>query len=76
MRWARHLWAGWKRLAERLGVFQSRLLLVLLYFVVVAPFALVVKLAKDPLRLRRMDGSNWIPRPASPTDLEWSKRQF
>ena len=73
---ARRLWAGWKRFAERLGVFQSRLLLVLLYFVVVAPFALVVKIAKDPLRMRRIDGSNWIARPASPTDLERSKRQF
>ena len=76
MRWTRGLWAGWKRFAERLGVFQSRLLLVLLYFVVVAPFALLVKIAKDPLRMRRIDGSNWIPRPASPTDLERSKRQF
>ena len=45
MRWAGRLWAGWKRFAERLGVFQSRLLLVVLYFVVVAPFALVVKIA-------------------------------
>jgi len=76
VRWARRLWAGWKRFAERLGVFQSRLLLVLLYFVVVAPFALLVKIAKDPLRMRRIDGSNWTPRPASPTDLERSKRQF
>jgi len=74
--WARRLWAGWKRFAERLGVLQSRLLLVLLYFVVVAPFALLVKIAKDPLRMRRIGGSNWIARPASSTDLERSKRQF
>ncbi len=76
MRWARHLWAGWKRFAERLGVFQSRLLLIVLYFVVVAPFALLVKIAKDPLRIRRIEGSNWIPCPGSPAELERAKRQF
>ncbi|MBI3029131.1 MAG: hypothetical protein HYY64_06440 [Candidatus Rokubacteria bacterium] len=76
MRFARRLWAGWKRVAERLGVFQSRLLLVLLYFVVVAPFALLVKIAKEPLRMRRIDGSNWVPHPGSPADLERARRQF
>lgn len=75
MTMVRSLWAGWKRVAERLGVFQSRLLLVLLYFLVVAPFALLVKIAKDPLRIRRIDGSNWIPRPASPADLGRFRRQ-
>jgi hypothetical protein len=75
MRWARRLWAGWKRFAERLGVFQSRLLLVVLYFVVVAPFALLVKAGKDPLRIKRVGDSNWIPHPVSPSGLESAKRQ-
>ena len=71
----RRLWARWKMVAEKIGVFQSRVLLVVLYFVLVTPFALVVRLAKDPLRLRRREGSYWIPRRGAAPDIEWAKRQ-
>ncbi len=74
--WIRRLWNGWKIFAEKVGAVQSRLLLVLLYFVVVAPFALFVKAFKDPLRIKRGGGSNWIDRPYQPHDLEGSRRQF
>ena len=52
----RKLWAGWKRFGRRLGDFQARVILTVLYFVVVAPFALLVRFAADPLSLKRHQG--------------------
>jgi hypothetical protein len=46
----RAAWCGWKRLAEKIGHLQARLLFVLLYFIVVAPFALALKFFSDPLQ--------------------------
>lgn len=74
--WMRRLWNGWKIFAKKVGSFQSRLLLVFLYFVVVAPFALFVRIWKDPLRIKRVEGLNWIDRKVHSRDLETLRRQF
>ncbi len=72
----RRLWNVWKIFAEKLGGFQARLLMIFLYFVVVTPFALFVRTWKDPLRIKRVAGSNWIDRTIHSYDLEASRRQF
>jgi hypothetical protein len=60
-----------------MGSFQTRIFLSLFYFVVVSPFALVVKALSDPLRLKhRPAPSFWLEKGPSPSDLEESKRQF
>jgi len=46
------LWENWKKLAKKIGDFQARLILTVLYFVVVAPFALIVRFAADPLSIK------------------------
>jgi hypothetical protein len=51
------LWERWKRLAKTIGDFQARLILSVLYFVVVAPFALIVRFAADPLSIKRQQQS-------------------
>jgi hypothetical protein len=45
-------WEKWKKLAKRIGDFQARLILSVLYFVVVAPFALIVRFGADPLSIK------------------------
>ena len=65
----------WKRVAHKIGEFQSRLILSVFYFVVFAPFALGLKMFSDPLQLRSSHG--WTERheekePAA----ESSRRQF
>ena len=50
------LWAAWKHLAHKIGNFQARLLLTVFYFVIVAPFALKVRLFSDPLQLSASKG--------------------
>jgi hypothetical protein len=73
----RRLWEGWKRFGRKLGDFQARLLLTVFYFVVVAPFALLVKLGSDPLALAPKTPKGWRPRTAAPgSALERARRQF
>ena len=71
----RRLWAGWKRVGRRFGDFQARLLLTVFYFLILAPFALVVRFKADPLGLKR--GGGWlIVVVHAGTPLERARRQF
>ena len=77
LRLAARAWARWKAIAHVIGNFQARVLLSVFYFVVAPPFALIVKVWKDPLRLQLHRGtSGWIERPAAETSPEAGRRQF
>jgi hypothetical protein len=55
---------------------NARVLLSVFYFVVVPPFALIVKV-KDPLGLRRQGRvGGWTERPVVDTSSENAHRQF
>jgi hypothetical protein len=76
MGWLRPLWEAWKRFAHRFGNFQSRLFLLIFYYIVAAPFALALKLLSDPLRLRATTGA-WTPRRQPAGDaLSAARREF
>ncbi len=60
------LWQGWKRLAHRIGDAQARFILTVFYFLILAPFALVIRWRSDPLSLRRFPG--WLRRSDAPAD--------
>jgi hypothetical protein len=71
----RRLWAGWKRIGRKIGDFQARVLLTIFYFVILAPFALGLRLLADPLGLKHAAG--WHPvAPRSDTPLERARQQF
>ena len=73
----RAAWQRWKRIAETIGRFQARVLWGVLYFVLVAPFALGVKLFLDPLRIKkRSSPSWWLDKPRQTLTLEGAHRQF
>jgi len=70
------LWTGWKLFARRIGDFQARIILTLLYFLLVAPLAILTRPFSDPLRLReKRKPSYWLPRHQVPTSLEEGRRQ-
>lgn len=46
------IWHKWKSIARKVGEFQARVILVLFYFIILAPFSLLVRLS-DPLALRK-----------------------
>jgi hypothetical protein len=73
----RAAWQGWKRIAEKIGRSQARFLWGLLYFLVVTPFALGLKVFSDPLRIkRRPSPSGWLEKPRQTLTLEDARRQF
>ena len=60
--------------SERFGSMLSRVLLTVLYFGLLGPFALVYRLVADPLRLRR-PGSNWIGWQSTNETVRAARRQ-
>jgi hypothetical protein len=70
------LWARWKAVAETIAALQARILFTFLYFVVVMPFALGLRLLADPLRMRRGVTAAWIPFARQTSSLEEARRQF
>jgi len=73
----RSLWELWKRAAKRIGNFQARVLLVLFYFIVFCPFALVVRWGSDPLGIKEGAPRGWRPRnQAQRPQLDEAMKQF
>jgi hypothetical protein len=73
--WLRRLWEGWKKIAHTIGNFQARVLLTIFYAVLVMPMGLVVRLFRDPLRIKHLPES-WLNRDASTQDMDWARRQW
>jgi hypothetical protein len=55
----RALGKGWLAVARKIGQVQSFLILMVIYFCVIAPFALVVRHVVDPLGLRGARSWRW-----------------
>ena len=72
----RAAWTRWKKIARAIGVVQTRILMVCLYFVFVLPVGIVMRLRGDPLRLKRPAGSNWTPHHDEEASVEAARRQF
>jgi hypothetical protein len=68
------VWEAWKRLAHKIGNFQARVLLTVLYAIVVLPFGLIVRLFSDPLRIRNRP-TKWIDHPPEVHDITWAHKQ-
>jgi hypothetical protein len=59
---AKRLWKKWKQIARRVGDFQARVILTVIYFIIIGPFALIVRWGADPLSLKRDDHGGWRPK--------------
>ena len=70
------LWEAWKSFGRKLGDFQARLILSFFYFVIVAPFSLLIR-SSDPLTLKRDTARGWIVRSdVKETALARASQQF
>ena len=70
----KRFWEAWKILAHKIGTFQARVLLTILYASLVLPFGLCVRVFADPLRLKHPpDG--WLDRSDKAIDIEWARKQ-
>jgi hypothetical protein len=74
LRTLKTLWVAWKRIAHRIGDFQARVLLTLIYFLLVLPFGLAIRLFSDPLKIKKRP-AKWIDHTHHAVDLDWAHRQ-
>ena len=73
------IWRKWLVVAHAIGRVNSHIIMMLVYFGFMTPFAIALRRFADPLRLRAEPG--WQPLPAStgnppPTALDIARRQF
>jgi hypothetical protein len=69
---------GWMRAAMVVGEVNSRVILTLFFYGVIAPVGLVLRRVRDPLNrsLRDRRPSQWIRRERTPFDPKRYERQF
>ncbi|MGO9272292.1 MAG: hypothetical protein ACLQOO_19025 [Terriglobia bacterium] len=77
----KHLWEGlkrfweaWKVVARKIGNFQARVLLTIIYAVLVLPFGVCVRLFSDQLRIKHPP-AKWLDHPNETADMEWARKQ-
>jgi len=68
------LWEGWKKFGHALGNFQARVLLTLIYYVLVLPFGLAVRVFSDSMHMKKRP-EKWFDHPPLPNTLEEARRQ-
>lgn len=66
--------AGGRKLAKKIGDFNARMILTLIYVVVLWPFGFMVRLFSDPLRIKKRP-TQWLEHPDEVMDMKWAKRQ-
>jgi hypothetical protein len=70
----KNIWEWWKKVAKKIGDFNSRLILTVFYFIFITPISIPVKL-KDPLGIKNKKQS-WLPKQTSEgTPKEQALRQ-
>jgi hypothetical protein len=69
---------GWMRVGMFLGEVNSRVILTVFFYVVMAPVGFVLRLVRDPLTRSLDDGrpSDWVRRERTPVDRARYERQF
>ena len=72
------LWRGWKRFAHYFGIFQTKLLLTITYFIIIAIAGIIRMIARADLLDRRMDRKPTYYHPREPfkDTLQTVRRQF
>jgi len=68
------LWSAWKRLAHKIGNFQARVLLTILYAVVVLPFGVAARRFSDAMKIKHRP-TEWTATPPETHDVSWAQKQ-
>lgn len=72
----REIWERWKKVAHRLGVWQTNLILALLYFLIIPVFALIAGKKRLQLKLDPAAATYWEDVKPLPHSLEEAGRPF
>ncbi|OGG05910.1 hypothetical protein A3D05_03230 [Candidatus Gottesmanbacteria bacterium RIFCSPHIGHO2_02_FULL_40_24] len=71
----KRLWQGWKRIAHKIGVFQSKVILTVFYFLL-TPFGLLFTYFKDELKMKKLSHSTWNQKNKHSQSLADLKNQY
>lgn len=72
----RQIWEGWKKIAHKLGVIQTNILLTVVYFLIIPIFALIAGKKRLRLKLEPDAASYWEEVKPLPHSLEDAGRPF
>ncbi len=70
----RRLWKAWVIVGHKIGVFNSRVILTLFYFLIITPYAWVMAFTSDPLKIKGRQ--TWVKRTTRDLTLDDARRQF
>lgn len=71
------LWQNVLAVLHKIGYVQSQIILGVVYFLLLAPFALAVRLFVDPLRLRQQPSWQALPdKDPEMTPVDAARQQF
>ena len=74
--WLKKAWSAWKKFGQFIGDIVGRIVLTVLYFTVVLPFGVGVRLFGDPLAVKPTSRpSFWHTRPELKDSLDEARRQ-
>ena len=71
----RRIWNAWRAFGRLMADAVGRVAMFVLYFTLVAPFGLAVRLFSDPLQLKQ-NAPRWDPRETEHPTLQSSSRTF
>ena len=66
----------WTDVSQQIGNYQSRLLLMFIYFIIVVPYGVILLLTGDPLRLKTAKSSTWLDWKDDVPNIDNVRRQF
>ncbi len=72
----RRLWLRWVAFSHRLGDFQGRLLMVFVYFLLITPFGIGMRLFGDPLGRKKNAPLGWHEFHNTSQTVDESMRQY
>ena len=73
----RRVWQRWLHFSSKIGDYQSRVILAFLYFTIVMPFGLLVRIFADPLNIRKAPSESvWHKWEMITKTIEEARRQF
>ncbi len=76
MRALKAVWRGWRRVARTIGHVQVQIIMTLFYFVIMAPYAVAVRLFMDPLNLKGTASWRSLPWHGGRASLDVAREQF
>lgn len=71
----KRIWNFWKELSRKIGNFQARILLTIIYVVVVMPFGLAARFFSDPLHIKKRP-QRWLDHPGDRFGIDWARKQW